>query len=304
MKKLFKASLLLLVMAIHQAGAGVVPGDDPVFGAGSLTIDTDTNLAWLDISFTDARGYADVSSELGIGGDFEGFRIATEAEVLTFFSNAGIPDLPIPQSFTEVQSIDNFAPIQQLLASIGTTNANLASGVTDTDSTVIGFKQLVYARLTSSGNGGVGLSFTDPNAANPNAAAGVWLVKEAPNQTLNVSIDIKPGSDPNSINLCSNGAVPVAIFGSSTLDVTNVNTENLRFAEAAVKVVGKKDPNQLCGYQDINGDLISDLVCHFVTTDIAGIDGESTTATVNGELFDGTPIEGTDSVNIVKDTCN
>ena len=118
------------------------------------------------------------------------------------------------------------------------------------------------------------------------------------------AIDIKPGSDPNSINLCSNGAVPVAIFGSATLDVSNVNTENLRFAEAAVKVVGKKDPNQLCGYQDINGDFISDLVCHFVTTDIAGIDGESTTATVNGELFDGTPIEGTDSVNIVKDTCN
>lgn len=33
------------------------------------------------------------------------------------------------------------------------------------------------------------------------------------------------------------------------------------------------------------------------------IDGESSTATVNGELLDGTPIEGADSVNIVKDTC-
>ena len=42
----------------------------------------------------------------------------------------------------------------------------------------------------------------------------------------------------------------------------------------------------------------------FVTMDIAGIDGESTTATVNGELLDGTTFEGMDGVNIVKDTCN
>jgi hypothetical protein len=118
-----------------------------------------------------------------------------------------------------------------------------------------------------------------------------------------VSIDIKPGSYPNSINLCSNGAVPIALLGSDTFNVNNVNTETLRFAEAAVKVVGKKDPHSLCSYSDINGDLIDDLVCHFVTADIAGIDGESTSATVNGEFIDGTPIEGTDNFNIVKDTC-
>ncbi|MGB5177882.1 MAG: hypothetical protein WBP44_04035, partial [Gammaproteobacteria bacterium] len=115
---------------------------------------------------------------------------------------------------------------------------------------------------------------------------------------------IKPGSDMNSINLCSNGAVPVAILGSDTFNVSGVNTDTLRFAEAAVKVVGKKDPHTLCSYEDVSGDYIDDLVCHYVTTDIAGIDGESSTATVNGELLDGTPIQGTDSVNIVKDTCN
>lgn len=123
-------------------------------------------------------------------------------------------------------------------------------------------------------------------------------------KTQSVLINIHPGSDPNSINLCSNGAVPIAILGSDTFDVNDINTETLRFAEAAVKVVGKKDPHSLCSYEDVNGDFISDLVCHFVTQDIAGVDGESTSATVNGELLDGTPIEGTDSVNIVKDTCN
>ena len=68
--------------------------------------------------------------------------------------------------------------------------------------------------------------------------------------------------------------------------------------------MGKKDQNELCSYEDVNGDAFDDLVCHYVTTDIAAIDGESTSATVNGELIDGTPFQGTDSVNIVKDTCS
>lgn len=119
-----------------------------------------------------------------------------------------------------------------------------------------------------------------------------------------VEVDIKPGRDPNSINLCSNGSVPVAILGSATFNVYDVVTSTLRFAEAAAKVVGKKDPHELCSYDDVNNDSYTDLVCKYVTTDIAGVDGESTTATVNGELLDDTPFKGTDSVNIVKDTCN
>ena len=123
------------------------------------------------------------------------------------------------------------------------------------------------------------------------------------NPVLPIDIDIKPNSDPNSINLCSNGAVPIAILGSGTLDVLDINTDSLRFADASIKVVGRKDPHQLCSYEDVNGDFFTDLVCHFLTTDIAGIDGESSFATLNGELGGGTAIEGSDSVNIVKDTC-
>jgi hypothetical protein len=98
--------------------------------------------------------------------------------------------------------------------------------------------------------------------------------------------------------------VPIAILGSDTFDVYDVNTESLRFSEASVKVVGKKDPRTLCSYEDVNDDIFYDLVCQFLTAEIAGIDGQSSTATVNGELLNGTSIEGTDSVNIVKDTCN
>lgn len=121
---------------------------------------------------------------------------------------------------------------------------------------------------------------------------------------IDVDIDIKPGSYPNSINLCSSGVVPVALLGTSAFDVADVNTSTLRFAESAAKVIGKKDPHSLCSYEDVNDDGFVDLVCQFVTTDLAAIDGESSIATVNGELGDGTPIQGTDSVSTVKETCN
>ena len=120
--------------------------------------------------------------------------------------------------------------------------------------------------------------------------------------TVTAEIDIKPGSDPNSVNLCSNGSVPVAVLGSDTFNVFDVVTRTLRFAEASVKVVGKKS-NELCSYEDVNSDGYSDLVCKYVTTDIAAVDGESSVADVNGELINGTSFKGTDGINIVKDTC-
>lgn len=58
--------------------------------------------------------------------------------------------------------------------------------------------------------------------------------------TTSIIIDIKPGSNPNSINLCSNGGVPIAIHGSEAVDVNDIDTEKLRFAEAAVKLLVRK----------------------------------------------------------------
>jgi hypothetical protein len=119
-----------------------------------------------------------------------------------------------------------------------------------------------------------------------------------------VGVDIKPGSDTNSINLCSNGGVPVAILGSDVFYVSDIYTDSLRFSGAEVKVVGKKDPRSLCSFEDVNNDGYNDLVCHFVTMDIGSIDGSSTEARLVGTLYDTSKFEGSDTVNIVKDSCN
>ncbi len=51
---------------------------------------------------------------------------------------------------------------------------------------------------------------------------------------LPVEIDIKPGSDPNSINLSSAGVIPVAILSSATFDATTVNPDTIFLASGPV----------------------------------------------------------------------
>ena len=50
--------------------------------------------------------------------------------------------------------------------------------------------------------------------------------------TVTVSIDIKPCSCPNSINLKSNGAVPVAVLTTVDFDATTVDPETVEFVGA------------------------------------------------------------------------
>ncbi len=126
-------------------------------------------------------------------------------------------------------------------------------------------------------------------------------------QTLTVDIDIKPGSFPNSINLGSGGTTPVAILGSASLNVNDIDPDTLTLGTAGVKTVGKTD-RTLCSVADVSGDFSAgpegapdgflDLVCHFITMDIVPEEG-ATTATISGELNDGAVIEGVDSVNVV-----
>ena len=109
----------------------------------------------------------------------------------------------------------------------------------------------------------------------------------------NVDIDIKPGSDPNSINTKSMGLVAVAILGSVSFDVTDVDVTTLSFGP------GGATPVHNGHLEDANGDGLTDLVSHYVQKQ-AGLAVGDTQACITGTLLDGTPISGCDSVNIVK----
>lgn len=111
-----------------------------------------------------------------------------------------------------------------------------------------------------------------------------------------VNIDIKPGSDPNCFNINGNGVVPVAILGDEDFDVTQIDPTTLLFGGLQVRVRGNRGPS--CSFEYSNGDAYLDLVCHFDDDAGSWVPGDDE-ATLTGNLSDGQPFEGSDSICIV-----
>lgn len=86
-------AIVMWCMASNTAYGVLLELDWQATGDGALTQDTVTGLLWLDLGAAFNRSYNDVSTQFGAGGDFEGFRYASEQEVRTLFANAGIVDL-------------------------------------------------------------------------------------------------------------------------------------------------------------------------------------------------------------------
>lgn len=115
---------------------------------------------------------------------------------------------------------------------------------------------------------------------------------------LEVLIDIKPGSYPNSVNLGSNGVVPVAVLSSADFDATQVDPETVTLAGAGVAVRGKGN-RYLSHHEDVNDDGIVDLVCQVETVNLEPDTFQDGFACLTGETVDGKFIEGWDEISVV-----
>lgn len=110
---------------------------------------------------------------------------------------------------------------------------------------------------------------------------------------LEVEVDIKPGSYPNSINLKSKGVIPVAILTTSTeagdsvdFDATAVDPDTVVFAGAMPVHWAIEDV-------DHDGDM--DMILHFRTQETA-IECSDSEARLDGLTYDGKQFYGVDSV--------
>ena len=88
-----------------------------------------------------------------------------------------------------------------------------------------------------------------------------------------MTIDIKPGDSKNIISASSGRVIPVAIYGSSDLNVTAINPRTIKLNGVDVMLVGKSDKS-LCHQTDINDDGYEDLVCDVRTTGFKVGEGE------------------------------
>lgn len=106
----------------------------------------------------------------------------------------------------------------------------------------------------------------------------------------------EPGSDPNSINLGSDGFIPVAILTTATFDAADVDQPSLTLKGAAARDKGKS--GNVGSSEDVEGDGDLDLLVQFPTADLE-LTAADTEAILEGLTLDGTPIQGVCSLCVV-----
>jgi hypothetical protein len=106
--------------------------------------------------------------------------------------------------------------------------------------------------------------------------------------SMEVAIDINPGKNPNIINLKSGGFVNVAVLTEGDFDALQVDPDTTKFGPDHAVIARYR-------VKDVDSDGDDDLLLYYriLQTEIACSD---TQATLTGELYDETPITGTDSV--------
>lgn len=115
-------------------------------------------------------------------------------------------------------------------------------------------------------------------------------------RTLQLTIDIKPGSDPNSINLGSRGSIPVAILSTATFDSPRrLDLWSLTFGRT-----GDEASLAFCNPsgEDVNGDGLLDQVCHF-RTEATGFQPGDPVGVLKGRTTTCVAASGTDAVRVL-----
>ena len=152
------------------------------------------------------------------------------------------------------------------------------------------------------------MTLISDNLVNPS----VQDIKDAgpctPDVTV-ISVDIQPGTCPNSLSVRNKGAIPVAILGTDDLDVQNIDPATLllegisplrwSIKDVATPVSGGEE----CDCTSEGPDGFNDLNLKFDSQELIAAlgeinDGDELVLTLTGDLLDGTPIEGSDCVVI------
>ena len=110
-----------------------------------------------------------------------------------------------------------------------------------------------------------------------------------------IPVDIKPGIDPNCINLNSNGVIPVAVLTTPGFDAATVDPFSVALEGASVRVRGNSGNGG--SLEDVDGDGDLDLVLQIVN-DLVLVEGQAA-ATLTGQTFGGVPIHGSDDLCVV-----
>ncbi|MBU4502326.1 MAG: C40 family peptidase, partial [Nanoarchaeota archaeon] len=160
-----------------------------------------------------------------------------------------------------------------------------------------------YTLDFSAGDQSITLADNVPISQIPSEGYGVTVNDdETISPFIPVAIDIKPGSDPNSVN-CKNekGVITVAILTTETFDATIVDADTVRFGPNEAEEIhkDKKTGKAKRHIEDADNDGDIDTVFHFRFED-TGIQCGDEEATLTGKTTDETDIRGTDSIRTIE----
>lgn len=111
-----------------------------------------------------------------------------------------------------------------------------------------------------------------------------------------VSIDIKPGSDPNCFNNDGHGVIPVAVLTTDTFDAAQVDPFSLSLDGMEARVKGKS--GNAGAMEDVDNDGDDDLVVQIEDEDGVYETGD-TLARLTGSTYGGEDFVGLDTICIV-----
>jgi len=134
-------------------------------------------------------------------------------------------------------------------------------------------------------------------------------------QMIPLSLDIKPGDCPNPLNTNTRGkgVLPMAILGTESFDVNDINADSIKINETVLPVhtpriedVSAPAEGEDCECQISDPDGRDDMVIHFMRRDVIlalGLDdlevGTVVPITVRGTLQNGIAFKATDCVKLV-----
>ena len=96
MKARALSHLAIGVLFSQNIYASIVSNDWQSNGDNLISRDTITQLEWLDLTETNGLTFDYVSNQLGVGGEFEGWRYATSTEVVELWNNFNIDLVSTP----------------------------------------------------------------------------------------------------------------------------------------------------------------------------------------------------------------
>jgi hypothetical protein len=138
--------------------------------------------------------------------------------------------------------------------------------------------------------------FGDGTGAAGGNASIQWVKFCQPDATRLVTVDVRPDTTINTVNLKSKGRLPVAVLSSVTFDARQIDPHSVTLNGSTVSRRG--DGDVMWSFEDANSDGLLDLVLHFSIAELH-VASTDTMLVLTGLTTTGEAVRGEDSIRVV-----